>query len=77
MNECYFRINDARGNFQHCNALTVEECNAEKCAFRKTEQEYRDGIKNAKMRLHKMGLTVLHTYNENNEHIVTTERKRV
>ena len=77
MDKCYFRIDDVHGIFKRCNALVVGKCKDHKCKFRKTEQEYEAGIKNAKRRLKDLGLVVIDKYTETGEHIMTTERKRV
>ena len=77
MDKCYFRVDDAQGNFKRCNALVVGKCKDHKCKFRKTETEYNAGIKNAKQRLNDLGLVAVDTYTETDEHIMTTERKRV
>ena len=76
MNKCYFRVDDVHGIFKRCNALVVGKC-PKQCKFRKTEQEYEAGIKNAKKRLKDLGLTALDKYTETGEHIMTTERKGV
>lgn len=77
MDKCYFRVDDVHGIFKRCNALVVGKCKDHKCKFRKTEQEYEAGIKNAKHRLKDLGLVVIDKYTETGEHIMTTERKRV
>ena len=75
--KCYFRVDDVHGIFKRCNALVIEKCKNQKCKFRKTEQEYEAGIKNAKQRLRDLDLIVIDKYTETGEHIMTTERKRV
>ena len=75
--KCYFRVDDVHGIFKRCNALVVGKCKNQKCKFRKTEQEYEAGIKNAKKRLKDLGLVAVDTYTETGERIMTTERKRV
>ena len=77
MDKCYFRVDDVHGIFKRCNALVVGECKNQKCKFRKTEQEYEAGIKNAKRRLKDLGLIAIDKYTETGEHIMTTERKGV
>ena len=75
MGKCYFRIDDANGNFARCKALVVGKCKNNKCKFRKTEQEYEAGIKNTKKRLNDLGLIVIDKYTETGEHIMTTEKR--
>ena len=77
MDKCYFRVDDVHGIFKRCNALVVGKCKDHKCKFRKTEQEYEAGIKNAKKRLKDLGLVVVDIYTETGERIMTTQRKRV
>ena len=77
MDKCYFRVDDVHGIFKRCNALVVGKCKDHKCKFRKTEQEYEAGIKNAKRRLKDLGLVAVDKYTETGEHIMTTEQKRV
>lgn len=75
MDKCYFRVDDVHGIFKRCNALVVGKCKNNKCKFRKTEQEYDAGIKNAKKRLNDLGLIVIDKYTETGEHIMTTEKR--
>lgn len=77
MDKCYFRVDDVHGIFKRCNALVVGKCKNYKCKFRKTEQEYFDGMEKSKKRLRDLGLIVIDKYTETGEHIMTTERKRV
>lgn len=64
MDKCYFRVDDIHGIFKRCNALVVGKCKNQKCKFRKTEQEYEAGIKNAKRRLKDLGLIAIDKYTE-------------
>lgn len=75
MDECFFRVDDAQGNFKCCKCLAVANCKDYKCKFRKTEQEYESGVKNAKKRLKDLGLIVIDKYTETGEHIMTTEKR--
>lgn len=72
MSECRFR--DDTGA-EWCRLLNVSEC-PENCKFRKTEQEFQDGLRNAKNILVARGLVAYSTINDQGVRIVSTRRAK-
>lgn len=71
-NICVFR-KERNGRFINCSALKIGDCPA-KCSFRKTENEYEQGILDAENRLKRMGLRVDIVEGVNGERYVTTKK---
>ena len=72
MSECRFM--DDTG-VECCRLLDVTHC-PEKCKFRKTEQEFQDGLRNAKDILRAKGLVAYSTINDQGVRIVSTRRAK-
>ena len=68
MSECRFM--DDTG-VECCILLDVPYC-PENCKFRKTEQEFQDGLRNAKYSLRAKGLVAYSTINDQGVRIVST-----
>lgn len=68
MDECRFM--DDTG-VECCRLLDVPYC-PEKCKFRKTEQEFQDGLRNAKDILRAKGLVAYSTINDQGVRIIST-----
>lgn len=64
---CYFMLGDG------CKILRVTNC-PPNCKFRKTAEEYDDGIRKADERLQQLGLTRVVQQVSDSENIVTTKR---
>ena len=72
MGECRFR--DDTG-VECCRLLDATHC-PENCKFRKTEQEFQEGLRNAKDILRAKGLVVYSTINDQGVRIVSTRRAK-
>ena len=72
MRECSFQ--DDTG-VEGCSLLDVPYC-PENCKFRKTEQEFQDGLRNAKDSLRAKGLVAYSTINDQGGRIVSTRRAK-
>lgn len=69
---CVFR-KERNGRFINCSALKIGDCPT-KCSFRKTENEYEQGILDAENRLKSMGLRVDIVEGVNGDRYVTTKK---
>ena len=72
MSECRFM--DDTG-VECCSLLDVTHC-PENCKSRKTEQEFQDGLRNAKDSLRAKGLVAYSTINDQGVRIVSTRRAK-
>lgn len=68
MSECRFMYDTG---VECCSLLDVMYC-PEKCKFRKTEQEFQDGLRNAKDILRAKGLVAYSTINDQGVRIIST-----
>lgn len=68
----YFMLGNG-GVFESCKILRVTNC-PPNCKFRKTAEEYDDGIRKADERLQQLGLTRVVQQVSNSENIVTAKR---
>ena len=71
MSTCYFLGEDANGDYR-CKALCIDECPAN-CKFRKTKNEFFEGVENARNRLTEKGLKPVTVF-KGSRQIMTTER---
>lgn len=69
---CYFMLGD-NGIFESCKILRVTSCPPD-CKFRKTAEEFDDGIRKADERLQQLGLTRVVQQVSGGENIVTAKR---
>lgn len=72
MSECRFM--DDTG-VEYCLLLDVTHC-PENCKFRKTEQEFQEGLRHAKDILDAKGLVVYSTTNDQGVRIISTRRAK-
>lgn len=72
MSECRFM--DDTG-VECCRLLDVQYC-PKNCKFRKTEQEFQEGLRNAKNILSAKGLVAYSTINDQGVRIVSTRRAK-
>ena len=72
MSECRFMDNTG---VECCRFLDVTHC-PENCNFRKTEQEFQEGLRHAKDILDAKGLVAYSTINDQGVRIVSTRRAK-